>query len=403
MSDVRRLDLDLDWMQQVLLELLRIPSPSGRTDVIMQHVGERLEEIGLPFEVTRRGVMVGRLDGEGGTLDRAVVVHTDTIGCMVQALKPNGRLAIVPVGTHSSRFSEGSRVTIFTDDPEHTYTGTVLPTKASGHAFGDDIDTHPHAWEHVEVRVDERVATVEELAGFGIQVGDFVAQTAFPVITRSGYVTSRHLDDKAGVAAALTAFKALIDEGLSLPVGAQLLITVAEEVGHGASSGLHSDVAELVSVDSAVVAPGQHSTETGVAIAMQDLHGPFDYHLSRRLHRLALAHGIEAHRDVFRFYRSDVASALEAGAETRAALIGFGVDATHGHERTHLDGIEATARLLSIYLQTELTFARWDAEPSGPLRDFPSTAVQPVRREPEWDPESADLVEADPYPDPEGP
>jgi peptidase M42 family hydrolase len=403
MDDVKPLDLDLDWMQQVLLELLRIPSPSGRTDVIMQHVGERLEEIGLPFEVTRRGVMVGSLDGEEGTLDRAIVVHTDTIGCMVQALKDNGRLAIVPVGTHSSRFSEGSRVTIFTDDPAHTYTGTVLPTKASGHAFGDDIDRHPHGWEHVEVRVDERVHDRQGLEDLGIQVGDFVAQVAFPVITRSGFVTSRHLDDKAGVAAALTAFKAVIDAGLPLKVGAHLLITVSEEVGHGASSGLYSDVAEMVSVDSAVVAPGQHSTETGVSIAMQDLHGPFDYHLSRKLDTLARRHGIECHRDVFRFYRSDVASALEAGAETRAALIGFGVDATHGHERTHLDSITATARLLSLYLQTTLTFARWDAEPSGPLRGFPSTAVQPVRREPEWDPESADLVEADPFPDEEGP
>ncbi|MBS3939970.1 MAG: osmoprotectant NAGGN system M42 family peptidase, partial [Actinobacteria bacterium] len=317
MSDVKNLELDLPWMQEVLLELLRVPSPSGRTDVVMQHVGERLEEIGLPFEVTRRGVMVGSLDGGEGVLDRAVVIHTDTIGCMVQALKDNGRLAIVPVGTHSARFSEGSRVTILTDDPEHTYTGTILPTKASGHAFGDDVDTHPIGWEHVEVRVDEHVATAQDLADLGIQVGDFVAQVAFPVISRSGYVTSRHLDDKAGVAATLAAFKAVLDAGLELEVGAHLLITTAEEVGHGASSGLYQDVAELVSVDAAVVAPGQHSTETGVSIAMQDLHGPFDYHLSRKLHGLAKDHGIEAHRDVFRFYRSDVASALEAGAETR--------------------------------------------------------------------------------------
>jgi peptidase M42 family hydrolase len=403
MSDVKPLELDLEWMKKVLLELLRIPSPSGRTDVIMQHVGERLEEIGLPFEVTRRGVMVGSLDGEAGTLDRAIVVHTDTIGCMVRELKPNGRLSIVPVGTHSSRFSEGSRVTILTDDPEHTYTGTILPTKASGHAFGDEIDTHPHGWEHVEVRVDEKVADERDLADLGIQVGDFVSHMAFPVITRSGFVTSRHLDDKAGVAAALAAFKAILDAGVPLRVGAHLLITVAEEVGHGASSGLHGDVAEMVSVDSAVVAPGQHSTETGVTIAMQDLHGPYDYHLTRLLSDLAVEHGIEANRDVFRYYRSDVASALEAGAETRAALIGFGVDATHGHERTHLDSVVATARLLTLYLQTDRTFAKWDAEPSGPLRDFPSTAVQPIRREPEWDPEADDLLEADPYPDPEGP
>jgi peptidase M42 family hydrolase len=394
---VVKLPIDVEWMKEVLLELLRIPSPSGRTDVIMQHVGERLEEIGLPFEVTRRGVMVGSLDGEVDSLDRAVVVHTDTIGCMVQYLKGNGRLAIVPVGTHSARFSEGSRVTILTDSPEHTYGGTVLPNKASGHAFGDDVDTAPIGWEHVEVRVDEKVSSAQDLRDLGIQVGDFVAQVAFPVITRSGFVTSRHLDDKAGVAAALAAFKAVIERGEPLAVGAHLLITVAEEVGHGASSGLYSDVAEMVSVDTAVVAPGQHSTETGVTLAMQDLHGPFDYHLTRRLEALAKRHGIEANRDVFRFYRSDVASALEAGAETRAALMGFGVDATHGHERTHMDGIVATAELLALYLQTELTFARWDAEPSGPLKEFPSSGVQPIRREPEWDPESADLVEAKPY------
>jgi peptidase M42 family hydrolase len=398
MTAPTRLDIDVEWMSEVLLELLRIPSPTGRTDVIMQHVGERLEEIGLPFELTRRGAMVGTLAGNGGGLERAVVVHTDTIGCMVRELKPNGRLALVPVGTHSARFSEGSRVTVFTDDPERVITGTILPLKASGHAYGDGVDTQPVGWDHVEVRVDESVHTAEDLAAIGIQVGDFVAQLAFPVITRSGYVTSRHLDDKAGVAAALAAFKAVIDQGPELHVGAHLLITIAEEVGHGASSGLTHEVAEMVSVDSAVVAPGQTSTETGVTIAMQDLHGPFDFHLTRRLCRLAADHGIEAHRDVFRYYRSDVAAALEAGAETRAALMGFGVDATHGHERTHLDGIVATADLLGLYLQTDLTFARWDAAPTGPLSEFPSTAVQPVRREPEFDPEDDELVEDDPFP-----
>ncbi len=399
MTEPTRLDIDVEWMREVLLELLRIPSPTGRTDVIMQHVGERLEEIGLPFELTRRGAMVGTLTGNGGGLERALVVHTDTIGCMVRELKPNGRLSVVPIGTHSARFSEGSRVTVFTDDPERVITGTILPLKASGHAYGDDVDTQPVGWDHVEVRVDEPVRSAEDLAAIGIQVGEFVAQLAFPVITRSGFVTSRHLDDKAGVAAALAAFKAVIEQGPQLHVGAHLLITIAEEVGHGASSGLTHDVAEMVSVDSAVVAPGQTSTETGVTIAMQDLHGPFDFHLTRRLCRLAAEHGIEAHRDVFRYYRSDVAAALEAGAETRAALMGFGVDATHGHERTHLDGIVATADLLALYLQTDLTFARWDAAPTGPLREFPSTAVQPVRREPEFDPEDDELVEDDPFPE----
>ncbi len=193
---------------------------------------------------------------------------------------------------------------------------------------------------------------------------------------------SRHLDDKAGVAAVFAAFKALRDHDVTPQVPSQLLITISEEVGHGASSGLHQDVAEMVSVDSAVVAPVQHSTETGVTIAMQDLHGPYDYHLTRKLLRLAAAHGIETNRDVFTHYRSDVASALEAGAETRAALVGFGVDATHGHERTHLDSIRQTAELTALYLQTGLTHGDWDERPAGPLADFPSSSVQPAPREP---------------------
>ena len=396
------LKIDTQWMEQVLFDLLRIPSPTGRTDVIMQYVGERLEEIGLPFELTRRGAMIGRLDVPETELARAVVVHTDTIGCMVSGLKDNGRLEIVPVGTHSSRFAEGTRVTIYTDDPERWFTGTILPTMASGHAFGDAIDKQPVDWDNVEVRVDEDVDDADDLAALGIRIGDHVALMAYPVLSPAGYLNSRHLDDKGGVAAALAAFKAIIESGEQLPVDAHLLITISEEVGHGASGAITPDVAELLSVDVAIAAPGQASTETGVTIAMQDLHGPFDYHLTRRLHALAEEHGIEVHRDVFRYYRSDVAAALEAGAETRAALIGFGVDATHGNERTHIDSITATARLLAAYLRTPLTFRNWDASPTGPLERFPSTAVQPARVEPRWEDESDEEppMRHDPVPDP---
>lgn len=410
--NVTKLAIDTAWMKDVLLELLRIPSPSGRTDVVMQHIGDRLKGMGLSFELTRRGALIVTLDAtdsgdiaaadsgtgeEADTLERAVVVHSDTIGCIVRELKDNGRLAIAPVGTHSSRFSEGTRVAIFTDDPDRTYSGTILPMKASGHAFGDAVDELPHGWDCVEVRVDEKVANADDLAALGIQVGDFVAQLAFPMITRSGFVVSRHLDDKAGVAAALAAFKAVKDADVTIPVRAHLMITISEEVGHGASSGLSRTVSEMLSVDAAVVAPGQYSSETGVSIAMQDLHGPFDFHLTRRLHALAVAHDLEVHRDVFRYYRSDVAAALEAGAETRAALIGFGVDATHGHERTHLDAMTAVAELVALYLQTPLTFGSWDAHPTGPLERFPSSSVQPVRLEPLLDPEADSLVENVPF------
>jgi peptidase M42 family hydrolase len=379
--DAKKLDIDLPWMQEVMLDLLRIPSPAGRTDEIMQYVGELLQGLGLEFSLSRRGAMVARLGGRRDVPERALVVHTDTIGVMVHTIKPNGRLRVAPIGTHSARFSEGARVTVFTDGPER-YTGTILPLLASGHAYDVEVDTQGVGWDHVELRIDEPVPTADDVRALGISPGDFVALQALPEITPSGFVKARHLDDKAGVAAALAAVKAILEHDVELDVPARLLITITEEVGHGASHGLQTGVSEMVSIDSAVVAPVQHSTETGVTIAMQDLHGPFDYHLTRKLLRLAAEHGIEANRDVFTHYRSDVASAIEAGAEMRAALIGFGTDATHGHERTHLDSIRQVAELTAVYLQTDLTHGDWDVHERGPLAEFPSTSVQPAPREP---------------------
>jgi peptidase M42 family hydrolase len=378
----RPLKLDLEFLQQVLLELLEIPSPSGRTDHVTQYVGERLDALGMPFTITRRGAINARLVGDrDGSADRALVVHTDTIGCMVRQLKENGRLEVKPIGTHSARFSEGAQVRIFTDDLDRTFSGQMLPLKASGHRYNDAVDLQGVGWEQVEVRVDEPVGSVADLRALGIDVGDFVALLTSAQITPSGYLKSRHLDDKAGVAAVLTAFKAVIDAGIRPPVTAHLLVTAQEEVGHGASHGIDPDVAEIVSVDAAVCAPGQQSREDAVTVAMGDQTGPFDYHLTRKLAGLAAEHELDAVRDVFEFYRSDGAAALEAGAHARVALLGFGVDATHGHERTHLRGLEELAQLVALYLQTDLVFPEWDAEPEGELADFPSLAVQPANEE----------------------
>ncbi len=374
--------IDVDWSLQVLFQMLRIPSPSGRTDAVMQYVGDVLTDLGLPFRLTRRGSLLAELPGHSQTIDRALVVHADTIGCMVRALKDNGRLALVPVGTFSARFAEGARVKVFAEDPDRTYSGTVLPLKASGHAFGDEIDTQGVGWDQVEVRIDELVADRQGLEGLGIQVGDFVALDATPELTDAGFLVSRHLDGKAGVAAALAAVRALVHGDVVLPHRASLLVTIAEEIGQGASHGLDAGVAEMVSVDNAVCAPGQESIEDGVTIPMADMTGPFDYHLTRRLCRLCRDHEIPVARDLFRWYRSDVAAALEAGAGTRAALVAFGLDGSHGWERTHVRSIEAVAQLLTLWLQTPLTFAHWDAAPTGALADFPSSR-QPAPTE-QW-------------------
>ncbi|TAL17027.1 MAG: osmoprotectant NAGGN system M42 family peptidase, partial [Frankiales bacterium] len=225
------------YVEEVLIHLLRTPSPTGRTDEVVQYIGELLMDLGMELTVTRRGLLNATLPGRRTRPDRAIAVHADTIGCMVTRLKDNGRLEVTPLGTHSARFAEGAHVTIFTDD-DVTHTGTVLPLKSSGHQYGDEVDTQGVGWPLVEVRVDQPVCDAQGLAAIGLQVGDFVALDANPMLTPAGYVKSRHLDDKAGIAAALGAFKALIDAKVTPLVSAHLLVTIAEEVGHGATHGL---------------------------------------------------------------------------------------------------------------------------------------------------------------------
>lgn len=374
---MNRPKIDLPYVTDILVKLLETPSPSGRTDEVMHLIARMLEEIGVETELTRRGALIANLPGEQDSPDRAVVVHADTIGAMVRAIEPDGRLRIVPVGTHPARSAEGAHVRIFTDDQQRSYEGTILPLKASGHAYGDEVDTQPFGWEHLIVRIDAETSSAAETAALGINVGDHVAFISSPRITDTGFITARHLDGKAGVAAAIGAIKSVLDAGVTLPVSAHLLVTIAEEVGLGASSGLHADIAESVAIDNAVVAPGQTSSEHAVSVCMQDSSGPMDYHLSRKLLTLADKLGIEHRRDVYRHYRSDSAAALEAGAEMRAALVGFGVDASHGHERTHLDSLEAVATLIAAYLQSPLTFA-WDAHTTGKVEDFPQQDSAPL-------------------------
>lgn len=373
-----------NWMIDTLLTLLQTPSPSGRTDAVMQIIGDILKDLGVNFELTRRGALSAILPGTSHSVDRALVVHADTIGCMVSGLKDNGRLSLIPVGTFSARFAAGARVKIFRDDTHEVLTGTIMPLLASGHAYGDAIDDQPTTWDHVEVRVDHRATCRDDLKELGVQIGDAVTINATPELTHDGFIVSRHLDGKAGVALGLALAKHVVEGTITLPHTTQLLVTITEEVGHGASHGLPIDVAEIVSLDNAVCAPGQASIEDGVTIPMADLHGPFDYHLTRKLCKLAERNEIHYARDVFKFYRSDVAAAIEAGATARAALVAFGLDGSHGWERTHIDSLLACHALIAQWLQTPLTLPGWDEQPTGDIGAFPSSK-QPVQEE-KWVP-----------------
>ncbi len=371
---MKRLKIDSAYLKQILKKLLEIPSPSGYTDQIVHFCCRELDRLEVPYEITRRGAIRAVLKGNRHNPARALIAHVDTLGAQVKDLKENGRLALVRIGHWSPRFAEGARCTIFTR--QGSYRGTILPLKASGHTFNDEIDTQPVSWDNLELRVDAMSFGRKDLFDLGFAIGDFVAIDPQPEFLDNGFINSRHLDDKAGVAVMFAAIKSLQEAGCELPVDTYFLYSIAEEVGVGASTILHGDIASMVTIDNGTQAPGQNSSEFGVTVAMADMTGPFDYHLTRKLIDLCESYGIRHHKDIFRYYRCDSASAIEAGNDIRTALITFGIDASHGYERIHTHALISLAELVGLYAQSPVKIAR-DATELGPLKGF---THQPVKR-----------------------
>ena len=351
-----RLAIDAQYLTDQLKALLTIPSPTGYTDTIVRHVAKELERLGLTVELTRRGAISAVRQGSRRASARAIVSHLDTLGAQVKQLKDNGRLELVPIGMWSARFAEGARATLFTE--AGTYRGTILPLKASGHTYNMEIDTMPVGWDYVEMRVDALSRNREELDKLKIEIGDTVAIDPQPEFMENGFIVSRHLDNKAGVAVMLAAIEAMEREGVSTPVDIHWLFTIAEEVGVGAASILTPDVASMIAVDNGTSAPGQNSSEFGVTIGMSDQSGPFDFHLTKKLVRLCIDEDISYQKDIFKFYRSDSASAIEAGHDVRTALITFGVDASHGYERIHMHALRSLSELITAYATSPVEIER---------------------------------------------
>jgi len=370
--------IDPDYLTSRLKALLDIPSPTGFTDEAVRYTARELERLGLEVKLTRRGAIRALRPGAAQRPARGIVSHLDTLGAQVKALKDNGRLELVSIGHWSARFAEGARASIFSS--RGTYRGTILPLKASGHTFNEEVDTQPVGWPHVELRVDALTHQRDDLLQLGIDVGDIVAIDPQPEFLDNGFIVSRHLDDKAGVAVMLAALEAMQRAKIETPVDTYWLFTIGEEVGVGASAVLVPEIASLVAIDNGTTATGQNSQEFGVTLAMADQTGPFDYHLSKKLHELCGEHAIQVQKDVFRHYRSDAASAVEAGHDVRTALLTFGVDGSHGYERIHLQALISLARLTIHYVASEVQIER-DAEEVSGLRGFTHQKVHEAKQD----------------------
>lgn len=342
-------EVDIQWTTDFLVSLLNTPSPTGDTQRAIQYVSDTLAPFPLTMEINRKGALIATWEGQADDCPRALTAHVDTLGTMVQRIKENGRLKLTQIGGYAWSSVEGEGCTVMTADGRQ-WSGTILPTKASVHVHAQEVRTQKRIDENMELRLDACTDSADGTRAFGIQVGDFVAFDPRVIVTETGFIRSRHLDDKAGVAAIVGAIKALADDGLAPTQRTTFHISNYEEVGHGAATGIPEDVCELLVVDMAAVGEGQQSDESSVGICVKDSGGPYDLGFRRGLVALCEGADIPYRLDVYPHYGSDGTAAWRAGADLTVGLIGPGVDASHSYERTHQRALEASVRLIIEYL-----------------------------------------------------
>jgi putative aminopeptidase FrvX len=343
------MNIDLEYLLDILARLIRTPSPTGMAEAAIAVVEAALDDLGLSHERTMKGAAVCTLEGRQATRPRALTSHVDTLGAMVKEIKSNGRLKMTKIGGFAWNTVEGEGCLIHraSGDPVR---GSILLTQASAHVHSSKVNSTTRDDEHMEVRLDERVSDAEQTRALGIEVGDFISFDPRLELGPSGFIRARHLDDKASVACVLAALKALQAAGLSPSQRCTFHFSNYEEVGHGGAAGFPDDLAELVAVDMAAVGEGQASDEFHTTICIKDSGGPYHIDLTRTLRRLAEAHSIPYKVDIYPYYRSDAEAYWDSGADVMVALIGPGVDASHNYERTHQEALLATARLIVAYL-----------------------------------------------------
>jgi putative aminopeptidase FrvX len=336
----------------LIKELVSIPSPSGNTNMVIEFVENFLKEFNIESARNRKGGLIATIPGKDTQHHRMLTAHVDTLGAMVKEIKPSGRLKIDLIGGFKYNSIEGEYCQIETTSGK-TYSGTILMHQTSVHVYKDAGKAERNI-DNIEVRIDEKVHNADEVRALGIEVGDFVSFDPRVEITESGYIKSRHLDDKASVGILLQLMKQLSTTKILLPYTTHFLISNNEEIGYGGNSNITPETIEYLAVDMGAMGDGQSTDEYTVSICAKDASGPYHYELRKRLTQLCEDHDIKYKIDLYPFYGSDASAAIRSGHDIVHGLIGPGIDSSHAFERTHVTSIENTAKLLYHYVQSEI-------------------------------------------------
>lgn len=339
--------MEQSYVLDTLKALTAIDSPSGFTRKAVEYVVAEIEKMGYKPHVTAKGCIEATVRGKSSDKKVGLTGHIDTLGAMVRSITPDGRLKFTKIGGALLSTVEGEYCRIYTRDGK-IYTGTFMSESPSVHVY-DDAHTRKRDEENMWVRIDEKVHTRDDVLKLGINSGDFIAFDPRTVITETGFVKSRFLDDKASAACLLSVMKDFADNKSQPAFDTVFCFTVYEEVGHGGAA--LADVDEILAVDMGCIGKDLNCTEYDVSICAKDSGGPYDYEMTSRLIQYAKETGINYAVDIYPYYGSDVGAYIRAGHDAKGALIGPGVQASHGTERTTVSALNDTVRLIKRFLE----------------------------------------------------
>lgn len=336
---------------ELIQKLVSIPSPSGNTEKVIEFVEGFFKNLGVDTSRNRKGGLIATLKGKNNTKHRMLTAHVDTLGAMVKEIKSNGRLRLDLIGGFAWNSIEGEYCEIETASGK-IYTGTILMHQQSVHVY-KEAKTAERNQKNIEVRIDEKVTNADEVRALGIEVGDFVSFDPRVQITKSGYIKSRHLDDKASVAILMKTIEYIVKNQIKLPYTTHFLISNNEEIGYGGNSNITPETVEYLAVDMGAMGDGQSTDEYTVSICVKDASGPYNMKLRKHLVELAKQHQIDYQLDIYPYYGSDASAAIRSGFDIVHGLIGPGIDSSHAFERTHISSIQNTEKLVYAYLLSE--------------------------------------------------
>ena len=341
------IEFDLDYFKKVSKDIFLCDSPTGYTSNVISLIKDYIDSFGYQSKMMNNGALEVTIPGNDHSKLVATSAHCDTLGLMVRSIKGNGRLALTKLGGPSTPTLDGEYCKIYTRDGK-VYKGTILSTSPAVHVY-KDANTKSRDIDELEVRIDEMVNSKEDVIKLGIQNGDIVCYDTKFEITDSGFLKTRFIDDKASAVVLIMLLKYMSDHKIEMKYDTKIYFVVYEEVGHGASM-VDKNIDEFVTLDMGCIGLDLAGNEYAVSICAKDSGGPYDYELTTRLINLAKENNIDYTLDIFPFYGSDIGAASSAGVDFKGALVGTGVSASHGMERTHIKGIENTLKLIYKYL-----------------------------------------------------